>query len=331
LPYELPKYEPEQGFRLRLGMLAAFVRQPVRYFFRQRLGVVFGEAVLVGEDEEPFALDGLARFALEGKMLDDSGVPEPVAEVRARLTEKAERLEREGLLPIGLPGKQVQRALVDELVPVRTEWLNQRARYPLDAPKLAVSLPFAESPLEDWVDQLRSNGTQTVWLAQLPSRVTDAAGAPRADKLIAMWLRQLACAAQGMPVAGIVVARDAVAHFAPLAPEQARGRLHELVRLWREGMDKPLPVACRTALARLAGDAGDSAARAAYDGDFNRDGEVADLCLARLWPDYAALSNEPDWPLMALRLYGPLADWVAQHVTLAGLGQAGQADGEAQP
>ncbi|MRV74845.1 exodeoxyribonuclease V subunit gamma [Duganella sp. FT92W] len=317
----LPPYEPEEGFRLRLGMLASFIRQPVRYFFRQRLGVVFGDAVLVGEDEEPFALDALERFGLEGKMLDDSGEPEPVAEVRERLVARAERLEREGLLPIGLPGKHVQRVLVDELVPVRTEWLRQRARYPLAAAKLAVSLRLGceldETPLEDWVDQLRTNGTDTVWLMQLASRVADRNGAPRGDKLIAVWLRQLAAAAQGVPVAGILVARDVVAHFAPLEPGAAREQLAELVALWREGMDRPLPVACRTALAHL----GDGDARAIYDGDYNRDGEVTDLCLARLWPDFAALAQEPDWLPCAERLYGPLADWIAQHVTMTPFGE----------
>ncbi|GAB2844186.1 exodeoxyribonuclease V subunit gamma [Pseudoduganella ginsengisoli] len=309
----LPPYEPEEGFRLRLGMLASFIRQPVRYFFRQRLGVVFGDAVLVGEDEEPFALDALERFGLEGKMLDDSGEPEPVAEVRERLAAKAERLAREGLLPIGLPGRHVQQALVDELVPVRTEWLRQRARYPLPAPKLAVSLPFSAAPLEDWVDQLRTNGTQTVWLAQLASRVADRSGAPRGDKLIPIWLRQLAAAAQGFPVAGILVARDVVAHFAPLQQAAAREQLGDLVQLWRDGMDRPLPVACRTALAHLA----EGDARVTYDGDYNRDGEVSDLCLARLWPDFSALAQEDGWLSCAERLYGPLAQWIAQHVTMA--------------
>ncbi len=312
----LPPYEPEEGFRLRFTLLASFIRQPVKFFFRHRLGVVFSDAVLVGEDEEPFGLDALQRYNLEGKMLDDSGEPEPVAQVRERLEARAARLAREGFLPIGLPGRQLQRALVDELVPVRTEWLRQRARYPLAAPKLAVSLPFAEAPVEDWVDQLRSDGVHTVWLAQLASRVADRAGAPRGDKLIGVWLRQMAAAAQGFPVAGILVARDVVAHCAPLDPATARGQLAELVRLWRAGMDRPLPVACRTALAQLA----EGDARAVYDGDYQRDGEVSDLCLARLWPDFAALSQEPGWLACAERLYGPLADWLAGSVTLAPFG-----------
>src|SRR6185369_16077465 len=99
---------------------AAFLRQPVKYFFRQRLGVIFGDANMVGEDEEPFALDGLERYQLEDAMLDDSGGQEPLDEVRATLARRAERLQREGLLPIGLIGQRKRDELVEGLVPVRT-------------------------------------------------------------------------------------------------------------------------------------------------------------------------------------------------------------------
>lgn len=321
----LPPYELEANHRLRLPQLAAFMRQPVRYFFRQRLGVLFAETAVVGEDEEPFALDGLQRYQLEDMMLDDSGIPEPMAEVRTRLLERAARLGREGVLPIGLIGKHEQARLVDALVPVRCEWLKLCARYPLPAPKLPFSLEFDAGPglgsdpgrivLEDWVDQLRSNGTDKVWLKQISSRaavrVKDEYRA-RGDKLIPMWLRQLAAAAQGEPVTGYLVARDVVVSMAPLEPRAAREALARLVAVWRDGMNRPLPTACKTGLALVQ----DGDPRAAYDGGFDTDGENADLCLARLWPDFAALASEAEWSDVARELYGPLADWMARQITM---------------
>jgi exodeoxyribonuclease V gamma subunit len=314
---ELPPFELDENFRLRLNALASFVRQPVRYFFRQRLGVQFADAALVGEDEEPFALDALERYLLEDMMLDDSGEAEPVSEVRANLSARAERLEREGLLPIGLIGKQVQAGLVDALVPVRTAWLGLSARYPLAAPKLPVSLAFGGVAVEDWVDQLRSNGTEKVWLAQMSSKVAGKARPgealkPRGDKLIAMWLRQLAAAAQGEPVTGYLVARDAIVIMAPLALQPARDALERLVAIWRDGMNRPLPAACKTGLALVQ----DGDPRATYDGGFEVSGENDDLCLARLWPDFAALSAEPEWADCARELYGPLADWLSEQITI---------------
>jgi exodeoxyribonuclease V gamma subunit len=329
----LPPYELEADFRLKLSELASFVRQPARFFFRRRLGVVFGEAEVIGEDEEPFALDALDRYFLEDSLLDDSGTIEELDEVRATLTTRAERLAREGVLPIGLVGRQWQAQLVEGLVPVRTAWLKLGARFPHAAPKFAVHLEFdaggepggAPVVLEDWIDRLRTDGQQTAWLMQISSKVLDKAGRPRGDKLVAPWLRQLAASAAGSDtdsgtdsgansgMTGYLVARDAVVKMAPIDPGEARAALANVVALWRRNLDAPLAVACKTALALLA--EGDP--RTVYDGGFELSGEVeTEPCLARLWPDFAALAGSGEWPALALALYGGLADWLAGQVTV---------------
>ena len=308
----LPAYELEPDFVLKLGELASFLRQPARFFFRRRLGVVFADAAHVGDDEEPFGLDALERFQIEDHLLDDSGAPEAIDEVRATLATRAERLAREGVLPIGLMGRMWQEQLVESLAPVRTQWLRLGARFPETAPKFAISLDLDGVLLDDWIDRLRSSGEGSAWLMQISSKVLDRAGSPRGDKLIAPWLRQLASAAAGNPVAGYLVARDAVLEMAPLAQAEALTVLRDLARLWRANLDSPLPVACRTALAHLA--QGDP--RATYDGGFELRGEVDDLCLARLWPDFDALKAAGGWPDLAEELYGPLARWMQGAVTI---------------
>lgn len=312
----LPPFELEADFVLKLGELASFLRQPARYFFRRRLGVVFADAAQVGEDEEPFALDALERYQIEDHLLDDSGEPEKLHEVRATLATRAERLAREGVLPIGLMGRLWQEQLVESLAPVRTEWLRLGARFPEAAPKQALSLDLDGIVLDDWIDRLRSDGVETAWLMQLSSKVLDRSGRPRGDKLIAPWLRQLGSSAAGHPVAGYLVARDAVLEMAPLGQEESLQVLRDLVRLWRANLDAPLPVACRTALAQLA--EGDP--RTTYDGGFELRGEVDDLCLARLWPSFEALCESRHacggWPELAEELYGPLARWMDGAVTV---------------
>lgn len=302
----LPAFELEPDYRLKLGELASFVKQPARYFFRRRLGVSFADAAQVGEDEEPFSLDALERYFLEDTLLEDDGAPEAVSEVRANLALRAERLAREGVLPIGLIGQQWQRQLVEELVPVRTAWLKLGEQFDASAPKLAISLGFDGVQLDDWIDKLRSSDTETAWLMQISSKVLDKKGNARGDKLIAPWLRQLAAAAAGETVSGYLVARDATIRMAPLDPAAAKAALATLVALWRRNMDAPLTVACKSALALL--DGGD--ARTVYEGGYQVSGEVADLCLARLWPDYASLTASGEWPASAEQLYGPLARWL---------------------
>jgi len=308
----LPPYELEPDYRLKLGELVSFLRQPARYFFRRRLGVNFGGNEVVGEDEEPFSLDALERYFVEDTLLDDSGSPEAQDEVRQMLDGRAQRLVREGRLPIGLLGRQWQQQLVEDLVPVRRSWLALGARYPDAAPKLAISLDVNGILLDDWIDKLRSNDGETVWLLQISSKVLDRKGAPRGDKLIGPWLRQLAASAVGERITGYLVARDATLQLDPIDPAIAHAALGNIVALWRANLDRPLAVACKTALAHLAG--GDP--RETYDGGFEINGEVDDPCLARLWPEFAVLRAAGDWPRTAEALYGPLAAWLRDSVTV---------------
>jgi exodeoxyribonuclease V gamma subunit len=166
--------------------------------------------------------------------------------------------------------------------------------------------------IEDWIDRLRSNDEGTVWLLQMSSKVLDRRGEPRGDKLIGPWLRQLAAAAMGERVGGVLVARDASLALAPLDRGDALAQLETLVALWRSNLDRPLPVACKTALAHVGG--GD--ARETYDGGFEIDGEAMDPCLARLWPEFALLRAAGGWPLVAEALYGPLVAWLKDGVTV---------------
>ena len=303
----------EAGHTLRLGELASFLRQPAQHFFRRRLGVSFADPDLVGEDEEPFSLDALERYFLEDSLLDDAAEPEALDEVRATLALRAARLAREGVLPIGLIGQQWQRQLVEALVPVRSAWLELGARFAQAAPKLAISFEHEGVHLDDWIDKLRVDGEHTAWLMQISSKVMKGQDGVRGDKLIAPWLRQLACAAAGQRVTGYLVARDATLTMAPLEAQQSRAELGALMALWRSNLDAPLPVACKTALALLQG--GDP--RAVYEGGFEQSGEGDDLCLARLWPDFAALVAGGDWAATSQALYGPLAAWIEHGVALA--------------
>jgi exodeoxyribonuclease V gamma subunit len=308
----LPPYELEPDFRLKLHELAAFLRQPARYFFRRRLGVVFADAASVGEDEEPFAFDGLQRYQLDERLLDDDAGS---GNAEADLSQRAGQLAREGRLPIGLVGQHWQQLLVRPLVPVRTAWLGLAAQLQEPAPKLAVSLEFNGIHLDDWIDQLRAGGDGTAWLLQSASKVLTKKEELRGEQLVRMWLRQLACAAMDAPVTGYLVARDAIVTLAPLDPAKARAQLRELVALWRANLDQPLAVACKSALALLKGED----ARQVYEGGYELSGEVDELCLARLWPDFASIARDGDFHANASALYGPLAAWLDQDVTVEAL------------
>src|SRR5690606_27638198 len=137
--HALPPWQPEPGFRLNLSLLADFMRQPVRHFFQHRLQTRFDERRLVGQDEEVFSLGSLEYFQLARAMLEDRGPQETLDAAEQMLQQRAARLAREGVLPIGAWGSHWQQQLVSELVPVRKSWLAYCKRYPLASAKLPVS------------------------------------------------------------------------------------------------------------------------------------------------------------------------------------------------
>ena len=74
-----------------------------------------------------------------------------------------------------------------------------------------------------------------------------------------------------------------------------------------------MPTAVQTGLAFL-----DDPEKAwlVYDGsDFSPvPGEGKEACLARLYPDFAALSAQPDFESSTRLLYEPYKEWLASHV-----------------
>lgn len=58
-----------RGEPLRIAELAAFLRDPVKAFFRQRLRVDFDIDNPASEDQEPFDLDGLQKWSLWNELI----------------------------------------------------------------------------------------------------------------------------------------------------------------------------------------------------------------------------------------------------------------------
>jgi exodeoxyribonuclease V gamma subunit len=182
--------------------------------------------------------------------------------------------------------------------------------------------------LNDWLTGLRGTGPAgegsgggngaAVWLELSPGRLCADAkkGQPRGDRLVTAWVRMLAASACGVAVEGVIVGRDACVTVRPWPAERARAALGELMQAWREGLHgsgAPLPLAPRTALALVRGVA-DLAG--VYEGsDFGpRHGEADEACLARTFPDYAALAADGRFEALAQRLFAPLAAWIEADV-----------------
>lgn len=308
----VPPFEPEPGFRLTLALLSDFVKNPVRHFFRHRLDVVFADETETTADDEPFALDALDEYQLVSDFLATAQLADQTS-LATRIGEHAERIARSGRLPLGIAGEREKLRLVRLVEPVWRQWQAVQSAWPEAGGKEALRFACDGLEFEDWLDGLCGNGPARAWLrldpAVLCTKDKKTPPQPRGDKLIAAWVNQLAAAACGCAITGVLVGRDAVLELGQPEPAIARQAFSDLIALWRQGMNEPLPLACQTALAFLNDE---TRASRAYDGEFNRAGEAGrDACLARVYPDYEALTADGRFADLARRLYGPLNDWLA--------------------
>ena len=318
------------ALQLTVSQLARFLRNPVQAFFRHRLQVRFDEADESTDDDEAFVTAGLDRWQLLDEVLHGvrqafAGAAGPqLPDTVPAVERQVRRLQRAGRLPLGGPGAAVAAELVQTLVPMLAHWQALQAAHPqaLDKQPLRLVHPEqADLVFDDWLVDLRSSGEAAavpVWIDLQPSRLADDRRVhPRADKLLAAWVRCLASAACGTPGDGLLIGADAVLRVRPPDAEQARATLCALLVDCRAGLagDSPLPTAVRTGLALLDGV---ERARATYEGsDFGGPpGEGREACLARLFPDFASLLAAPDFEPASRRLYAAYGAWLASHVTV---------------
>jgi exodeoxyribonuclease V gamma subunit len=317
---------------LTVSALAAFLKNPVKAFFKQRLLVQFDEQALAAEDDEVFSVAGLLEYSMLRELLDELLVGlHAEQDLPARVAAYTARLRRAGRLPMAEQGLRVERKLVATLTPMLQGWLALQALYPLAAPKELLRFPFetasaaqAGPVFEDWLADLQCQalGGQRVWLGLTTSRLcsNEKTQAVHPERLLEAWVRQLAACACGVPLRGVLIGKDATVTFEPLPLEQAQALLGELLSAWGQGMDgadAPLPLALSTGLAWV-GDKGskEDCALVYEGGPFRNAAERDEPCLARLYPDFAALSADGRFESYAQALYGPFHQWVLSSAKL---------------
>jgi exodeoxyribonuclease V gamma subunit len=218
--------------------------------------------------------------------------------------------------------------LIRALATMLGAWHVEQARFPHNANRQSVRLQEGAVVLEDWIDHLRGGdvppetvaeeafNSPVAWLELQPSNLIVKVRkdySARPEKLLGAWVRTLAIAASGAKARGILVGRDGVVEIPPYPQEKAVQTLKGLLQLWSEGMNSPLPLPLKTALAFAA----EKDAATSYEGGYMSSGEVQDTCLARMYPDFDALAADGRFAVLAKAVYTPLLEWTKQQVTAA--------------
>lgn len=317
---------PSPKVPLTVAQLTQFLRNPVKAFFRHRLQVAFDEMQQANADDERFGIDALEQYDLLGQLLATAAAQPDPAQAQTSVARALATLRHAGELPLRVFGDLEQHTLQEALATMLAAWQVEIARFPHTAQRRSVRLQEGALVLEDWIDHLRSSDAPqepasqnfpsraVAWLELQPSKLLAKVRkdyVARPEKLLAAWVRTLAIAASGTVAHGILVGRDGVVEIPPFPKDQALARLKDLLQLWLEGMNGPLPLPPKTAVAWVA----KKDAATAYEGGHQSSGEGQEACLARVFPDYATLVADGRFETLARTIYAPLLAWVQQQVT----------------
>ncbi|BBO80406.1 RecBCD enzyme subunit RecC [Desulfosarcina ovata subsp. sediminis] len=329
-----PKTTPSLGppqfeSRLTLEQLIRFLKKPVQSFFNQRLNVHFEDIPVTTLDQEPFVLDHLAPFGLGVKLLA-AGLAADPKESAAAVEQAVQHMRLTGELPMHGFGERAAAELARPVEQMLAHYLRLRERFPHKARTVEIDLAVdldncGDTSLQDWLTDLYQvdpadapspSESYARWHFY-PHTTLDKKGQFfRLDSLIPPWVHHLAGCAQGLHLTSYLVAPDGLVGLPPLDREPARQMIQTIIANWWSGLQDPLPVAAKTALAYLRAEPDADpekavrAARNAYQGNaYNFSGELGySPYLKRVYPDFEAIWQAEDnrFTVLAEALYAPM-------------------------
>jgi exodeoxyribonuclease V gamma subunit len=211
---------------VRLVQLERFLRHPVRYFVNSRLQVYLGEEESEA-DEELFALDGLQRFLLRRRLVDER--------LRGRAASR-QLLDAEGVLPHGACSDLAFEEQRTEVRPLLKRLGNYLGRKPMP---LTVELDFSGT------DGPRRLSGQVPGLYPDLGLLRWTTGSLKGADILALWMAHLACCAAGQPGDGPASLHGREQSFVirhQPSPAEARDLLQACLGWYWEGVHRPLPL-----------------------------------------------------------------------------------------
>jgi exodeoxyribonuclease V gamma subunit len=304
----LPEIKTE-GARLQSldwSAFLAFFKHPSRAFLRQRLGLSLWQNAWQPVQNERFQLNALEIWRLREDYLNWL--------LQGQASEAFfERLKASNHLPLGLSGRQICQRIQAEVSPLAAQ-LSHLTGAPLAAENFVLQLG-------DWEIQ-----GELAPLFEKGLIFTRLSGIKAADRL-QIWLYHLLLGALGLSQTGaqtvtqIGLSKGQALHLSYTPVQEPAYLLEQYLKLYEQGLQKPLPVALESAWAFFeAREKGPEKARVAAENRwkgnyvFGGESENADYALC-LSPDWV---QTPEAEETLLRLYLPLQGYL-QETPLAGL------------
>ncbi|MDH5591919.1 MAG: exodeoxyribonuclease V subunit gamma [Gammaproteobacteria bacterium] len=283
--------EADESWRqVSLNQLLNFFRHPARFLLQERLGLRLDLADEMLETREPFALDGLQAWQLRQQLLD--------YRLQDRnLTEAMTMIQATGVLPQGTMGEQV---FIDQTEKVDVFADKLLPKYPEEfLPPQAFELNISGFTLMGQLHGVASSGLFSYRM-----------GKTKGSQLLSVWIQHLVLNClqpEGVACESRLITENGDYQFQPV-PE-AELLLHNLLELYWQGLQNPLPLFANTsyAFAQTSLNGGkanpDIAIHTAWQGGQFLTGEMEDLYYQQL---YSTPPLDGAFKTLALTVYEPL-------------------------
>lgn len=328
---EPPLTEVKLDSPVSLGKLIAFLKDPVKTFFLERLGVDYRTDDLKSEDQEPFAIDALGQWGLQNLLIKarlDALLSKRNEEEAVR--QQLARIQRRGELPVGSMATLLQSTLTEPLDKMFELYGLARNAWPqaIDDAVFEYTHPVASQRIDvqGRLTHCYAGNDGRCRIELNSSNLIDGKQRYRRDKLLPAWIMHLASHLGGTPITTLIVGKNAPVVINPLDPDEAKDHFNRILEAYIAGLSSPLPVAPGTAFAWLnsGGEVfrgalsdcdlgGVGPAREQYDGNYNFEGEAKDSpYLQRVYPDFEKLWSGGRFTELCSELYEPLNNCVGQ-------------------
>lgn len=298
---------------LTLDQLTSFLKQPVRYFFNQRLKVSFNTQQTLTEDNEPFLLSGLDRYLMLNELMRHALTNDKEEKtIDAILQDKMKSFIEAGYLPIAGFGKIITQEFLCQLQPLLRYHQSVSKQYQKVEIPYLISLTHNGILLQDWAHTLYQDMQgQLTHFQYCPSKLIQQ-NIFQYHKLISAWVTHIAANSCQIPIKTIVLGLDTIVTLSPSASKSALIQLNNVLDSWQEGMQHPLPIAIKSAFSWLSKQKNIVEAQKTYEGsDFSQGECQQHAVLMRQYPTFDQLNQQGQFEYWAEKLYQPIieAEW----------------------
>lgn len=302
-----------------LKQAADFIREPVRFFFHERLKVRLELPELASINDEVFALDPLERWQMQQQLVAQLKPNIEQGQNWQQQTEQQLELFRlQGRLAVGSGAVLMQQDLVAGLEELAIGYQQFLSAFPtVDTGFYPLRFVSQHGELAEHLTGFRrSSDHQALACAELLPVALMKDRSINWRHVIAPYLKLLLCCANGMPLTLYLLSRVGQLVLHPIEKPQAEQQLSQILQLMQQGLSEPLALEFNVGVelvkqlekgAALHDDKVLAKLERLYEGDdFNAGSVQRSPYLQRAFARFDALWQEGQFAENASALYGPL-------------------------